>query len=111
MTVWLDAQLSPSLANWIANTFGIQALAVKDIGLRDAKDPEIFARAREAGVVVMTKDKDFVDLLHRLGPPPKVIWITAGNTSNTAMKVVLSRSLVSALEILDRNEPLVEITR
>jgi predicted nuclease of predicted toxin-antitoxin system len=35
------------------------------LGLRDASDPYIFLKAREADVVVMTKDKDFVDLLHK----------------------------------------------
>ena len=32
---------------------------------------------------MITKDRDFVELLGRLGPPPKIIWITCGNTSNT----------------------------
>jgi hypothetical protein len=30
----------------------------------------------------MTKDRDFVEMLQRLGPPPKVAWVTCGNTSN-----------------------------
>ena len=71
--MWVDAHLAPALAQWMAVTFGIEAVAVREIGLRDAEDPRIFAAAREAGVALLTKDSDFVELLTRLGPPPQVI--------------------------------------
>jgi len=54
MIIWLDAQLPPSVAACITATFGIEAHAVRDIGLRDAKDPPIFQAACTAGAVVMT---------------------------------------------------------
>jgi predicted nuclease of predicted toxin-antitoxin system len=38
----------------------------------------------------MTKDSDFVALLDRFGPPPQVIWITCGNTSNARLKEILT---------------------
>jgi predicted nuclease of predicted toxin-antitoxin system len=43
--------------------FDLEASAVRDLGLRDAKDREIFDAARKDGVVVMTKDRDFVELV------------------------------------------------
>lgn len=82
MKVWTDAQLSPAIARWIIEKFGVEANAVRDLGLRDASDPEIFEAARLKSAVVMTKDKDFVELVNRLGMPPQVIWLTCGNTSN-----------------------------
>ncbi len=86
MKLWLDAQLPPLLASWInAQGCGIQACAILDVGLRDASDPVIFRAAREAGVVVMTKDRDFVRLLEEQGPPPQVIWLRVGNCSNAAL--------------------------
>ena len=58
MKLWLDAQLPPLLASWInAQGWGLQGFAVRDVGLRDASDPDILRAAREAGVVVMTKDR------------------------------------------------------
>lgn len=81
MSIWIDAQLSPELARWITETFGLQAHAVRDLGLRDAQDSEIFQAARRAEAIVMTKDNDFAMLLERFGPPPQVLWITCGNTS------------------------------
>jgi Domain of unknown function (DUF5615) len=60
MTIWVDAHLSPAIAAWIVKTFGIPAFALRDLGLRDAEDPEIFEAAREQKVVLMTKDSDAV---------------------------------------------------
>ena len=41
MIIWIDAHLSPAIAFWIMYTFGITAVALRDLGLRDAEDPEI----------------------------------------------------------------------
>src|SRR5690606_25172013 len=54
-------------------------------------------------------DRDFVDLLERLGAPPQVIWITCGNTSNRAMRQILSSALPTALDLIRRGESLIEI--
>ena len=108
MIVWIDAQVSPYLARWLFSEFGVEARPVRDLGLRDAKDREIFLAAREA--VVLTKDGDFVRLLEQLGPPPQILWLTLGNTSNARLREVLSRSFGSARELLHGGEPLVEIT-
>ena len=58
----------------------------------------------------MTKDSDFVLLLEQLRPPPQVLWLTIGNTSNAHLKEVLSVDFASARELLLRGETLVEIT-
>ncbi|MHC5890625.1 DUF5615 family PIN-like protein [Nostoc sp.] len=42
MMIWVDANLSPMIATWITSTFGITALSLRDVGLRDAEDLEIF---------------------------------------------------------------------
>jgi predicted nuclease of predicted toxin-antitoxin system len=107
---WIDAQLSPYLASWLSSEFGVDAKPVRELGLRDAGDREIFLAAREVGAVVMTKDSDFVTLLERFGPPPQVLWLTIGNTSNAHLKDVLSESFIPAQELLSRGEPLVEIS-
>jgi predicted nuclease of predicted toxin-antitoxin system len=108
--VWVDAQLSPAIATWLSRTQGVEAVAVRDLGLRDAEDGKIFTAARHAAAVLMTKDQDFVQLLERLGPPPQVIWITCGNTSNQALKEILAAALPTALAMLRDGEPLVEIS-
>ena len=87
MTIWLDAQSSPLLAAWLNWKFDVQAVPVRDLGLRDAEDEEIFRAAKLAGVVILTKDADFPRLLDRFGPPPQVLWLTpSGNTSNERLQ-------------------------
>lgn len=111
MKLWIDAQLSPALAKWITENFAnIEATAVRDLGLRDAEDSVIFFSAKKADASVMTKDGDFLELQKRHGTPPKIIWITCGNTSNARLKEILSASLQKAIELLESRENLVELT-
>jgi predicted nuclease of predicted toxin-antitoxin system len=110
MIFWIDAQLSPQLATWLTERFGIEAHAVRDLGLREATDREIFEAARAAGAVVLTKDKDFMEMATRLGMPPQILWITCGNTSNKRMREILEQTLPDALKLLAADETLVEIS-
>ena len=110
MTIWIDAHLSPAIAPWIFRTFNISAFALRDLGLRDAEDPEIFEAGKAKKIIFMTKDSDFVDLVERLGSPPQIIWLTFGNTSNAQLKEILTATLPRALEILATGESLVEIS-
>lgn len=110
MTIWLDAHISPAIGPWLRETFGVQAQAVRDLGLREAKDKEIFMAAQQAGVVIMSKDSDFIPLLEQMGIPPQILWITCGNTSNIRLKEILTAAFRQACNLLQQGEPLVEIS-
>ena len=84
-------------------------MPVRELGLPNADDREIFAQARSAGAVVMTKDRDFLHLLFEQGPPPQVIWLRVGNSSNQALQAVLLRTLEQPLASLRDGEPWVEV--
>jgi len=109
MTIWVDAHLSPALAPWLAGSFGVKAVHLRDLGLRDAKDFAIFQAARRAKAVVLTKDADFPHLVSQHGQPPQVIWLTCGNTSNANLRRILAEALPSALQMLASGEAVVEI--
>jgi len=109
MTIWVDAQMSPRMARWIADNFPIAAATLRDLGLREASDEDIFAAARAANAIVLTKDSDFVRLLEEQGSPPKVLWLTCGNTSEAALQQILSHHLSTALGLFNGGEDLVEI--
>lgn len=109
MIIWVDAQLSPAIATWLTSTFGVQSIAVRDLGLREAPDRAIFLAARSAAAVVMTKDIDFVRLLGELSPPPQVIWLTCGNTSDARLRQMLTKALPGAMSLLNSGQPVVEI--
>ncbi|MDI9640253.1 DUF5615 family PIN-like protein [Geitlerinema splendidum] len=110
MKIWVDAQLPPTLASWLRETFGLEASALRDLGLRDAQDIEIFAAARSENVVIITKDSDFIDLVCRLGSPPQILWLTCGNVTNRNLRQLLMATLPNALEQLQQGEMIVEIT-
>ncbi|RKT46062.1 type I-F CRISPR-associated helicase Cas3f [Thiocapsa rosea] len=97
VTIWLDAQLPPALATCLASKFETKCLAVRDLGLRDSDDQAIFQAARDqGGVVIMSKDSDFVELALRLGPPPRILWLTGGNVTNTHLRRILAEVLPAA---------------
>jgi predicted nuclease of predicted toxin-antitoxin system len=110
MTFWLDAHLDPELAPWLGVRFKIMASALRDIGLRDADDEDLYQAARRFGeIVIVTKDSDFVGLVKRHGSPPRVLLLKCGNLSTLELQALLSRRLPEALAALQAGQSLVEI--
>jgi len=111
MIFWLDAQLPPGLAEYLKDAFHVEAIPVRNLGLRDASDEHIYLTAREIRAVVITKDSDFLELSLRHGPPPQVIWLTCGNCSNRHLQEIFSKTFADALNLLRGGEALVEIIK
>jgi predicted nuclease of predicted toxin-antitoxin system len=80
-----------------------------DLGLLGATDLAIFSAARDAGAVVVTKDADFVELQHRLGVPPQLVWVTTGNVSNASLQRLIASAWSDTVALLRAGEPLVEL--
>lgn len=110
MKIWVDAQLSPVIAHWLSSTYGVEAVAVRDLRLRDARDRDIFLSAREANATILTKDRDLAELAIQLGSPPQVLWVTCGNTSNAKLKTILKKAWSVAINLLNAGEKIVEIS-
>jgi len=108
--IWVEAQLSPLIAQWFCSTYNVEAVAVRDLGLREARDRDIFLSARETKAIILTKDSDMVDLVTQLGSPPQVLWLTCGNTSNAKLKIILTRAWPAAENLLKAGEKIVEIS-
>lgn len=109
MILWLDAQLPPTLAPWLSSTFSVEARSLKELALRDAADIEIFEAARQACVVLISKDSDFVELVQRLGPPPQLLWVTCGNVTNENLRRIFATAFPQAATLLEQGEAIVEI--
>lgn len=110
MKVWVDAQLSPALAQWLRSVYGLDASPLRELGLRDADDEDIFFAARHAGAVVMTKDQDFAYLVLRHGPPPQIVWLRSGNSTNARLREILGRQCAAVASLLASGERLVEVS-
>lgn len=110
MKFWIDAQLPPTLAEWLLEKFKVEAYSLKSLGLRDARDIDIFQTARSSDVVIITKDVDFVELVQRYGTPPQILWVTCGNVTNRNLKRIFSSTFLKAIRLLEQNEAIVEIS-
>jgi predicted nuclease of predicted toxin-antitoxin system len=104
----IDAQLSPHLAKWLNEEFHVDAYSLTYFQMQFSDDLSIYNFARENRATVITKDSDFVQLQERLGSPPKIIFVTCGNTSNQKMKEILKSKFPLIIELLQSNN-LVEL--
>lgn len=109
MKFWIDAQLPPLLAAWLSEQFNVEAFSMRALGLRDATDAAIFQAAQQQGIVIISKDSDFVELVSRYGPPPQLIWVTCGNVTNRQLQIVLNKTFAETLELLKAGQVMVEI--
>jgi predicted nuclease of predicted toxin-antitoxin system len=109
MELWLDIHLSPTIGAWITRQYSVPAVMMRDLGFAAAEDDQLYIAARRPGVVIVTKDADFLGLLERLGPPPQILLLRCGNTSNQRLREIFSATLGQALDLLGAGEPLVEL--
>jgi predicted nuclease of predicted toxin-antitoxin system len=109
VAIWLDNHLSPRLATWISQEFGEPCQQIRDVGMSRASDAMIFSAARVEARILITKDRDFAELVSRLGPPPAIVLLTCGNTSTAYLKAILRDKLARAFQLIGEGEALVEI--
>ncbi|MCU0788283.1 MAG: DUF5615 family PIN-like protein [Verrucomicrobia bacterium] len=81
----VDAQLPPALALWLREA-GHDAQAVREVGLREADDSEIWNHALTVGAALITKDEDFQMRGQQTEAGPVIVWLRVGNTSNDALR-------------------------
>jgi predicted nuclease of predicted toxin-antitoxin system len=53
-TIWTNPHLSPAIATLITDIFRVTVIALRNLGLQDAKDPTIFETVKAQGVILMT---------------------------------------------------------
>jgi len=68
-----------------------------------AEDMDIWNYALDNGYIIITKDKDFVDLLELNGFPPKIVLLKTGNNSSQALKELLEK-IKPMIEDLEKND-------
>ena len=90
--------------------FGYNVFHINDFNLQFAEDKEVFEQAKKLNAIIITKDRDFLKLQIRLGAPPKIIWVTSGNTSNERLKQIFSQLFPKAVQLLKQGHNLVEIS-
>lgn len=100
----VDAQLPPALAR-LSREAGCDASAVREIGLREASDAEIWRYAVQQQAATITKDEDFAERCLYSRDQPVIVWLRIGNTSNQGMLrrlVPLWPEIMRRIELGDR---------
>ena len=108
MTFLVDAQLPPALARWLRDC-GYSATAVREMGLREATDTQIWNAARESGSEIITKDEDFAIRSQQKAEGPRIIWLRIGNVSNRALKAWFLPQMPHIISLIERGARLIEI--
>jgi predicted nuclease of predicted toxin-antitoxin system len=104
----VDNQLPPALALLIRQDFGVDALHVSDIGMRNTTDQELWAYASEHEYVLISKDEDFVRLA-LTAPTARLVWVRVGNCRREFLPDVFRRTWRKIAERLQEHERFIEI--
>ena len=108
MKFLIDAQLPPALAHWLREA-GYDAQAVRDVGLREAGDGEIWRYAQAQGRVIVTKDEDFARRSQAGSSGTGIVWLRIGNTSNAALRTWLVPQMPSLVRLLGQGYRVIEV--
>ena len=91
MRLLFDHNLSPRLSEALKDIY-TDSVHVTDVGLDRADDLAVWTHAREHGLVIVSKDSDFRQLVFLFGHPPKVVWVRRGNCSTSEIESLLRAS-------------------
>jgi predicted nuclease of predicted toxin-antitoxin system len=81
---------------------------VREHGVREAEDDDIWSFAKANGAIVVTKDSDFSIRSGREGNGPTIPWIRVGNTTSPDSFAILEHAW-AAVELDLPTEPVVEV--
>lgn len=104
----VDAQLPPALARALQQA-GHDVQAVRELGLHEAEDSDIWDSALANHAVVITKDQDFADRLLASPSAPVIVWLRIGNTSNRALLAWLLPLWPEVISRIESGDNLVEV--
>lgn len=93
MKLLLDENISPKLAVSLSDIYPDSA-HVRQFGLTQKGDLDVWKFARANGFAIVSKDADFNQFSLLWGHPPKVIWSRVGNCSTAQIAELLRRSSV-----------------
>lgn len=107
MRLIIDQQLPPVLAEWFRQR-GLDAAHVRELGLTDAPDAVVWARAMLDDAVVVSRDEDFANLLRDRGGA-RLVWIRVGNCTNPQLLVMIEENWPAIARRLAQGERLLEL--
>jgi len=106
MRLLLDENISLKLVKFLQNDFpGSSHLSFLD--MQGSTDTQIWEFAKQDDYIIVSKDNDFRQRSFLLGFPPKVIWLSIGNSGiNEIKSLLLNNTAVVEHFFHDPNEGL-----
>lgn len=85
---------------------------VRDVGLNEKSDLEIWDYAKTNNFIIVTFDADFYDLAVLKGIPPKVIWLRIGNATTLSIShtLISNKNMIADFCMLDNKNVCLEIS-
>jgi predicted nuclease of predicted toxin-antitoxin system len=81
-----------------------EAKQVRELGIENYSDLEIWKFAKEYNYTIVTFDGDFYDLSNLKGYPPKVIWLRFGNTRTDYIADLLNSRFIIISDFISSDE-------
>lgn len=103
MKLLFDQNISFRIISKIENNFP-EAKQVRQLGIENYSDMDIWKFAKEMNYTIVTFDGDFYDLSNFNGFPPKIIWLRFGNTKTDFIANILNSRHSIIKDFIDAKE-------
>lgn len=100
MNLLFDQNISYKIISKIDDIFP-HAQHIKNVGLADHSDSDIWEYAMNSNSCIVTFDSDFYDLSIVRGTPPKIIWLRTGNMTTRSIEEIIRSNYELIAEFLD----------
>ncbi len=94
MKLLFDQNISHRLIWRLADIYP-DSIHIREVGLRDADDADIWDYAKLNGFTIVSKESDFQQRSLLYGHPPKFIWLRAGNCPVHVIETLLRKHSVA----------------
>lgn len=96
MKLLFDQNISHRIVKMISAS-DTEVKQVRDLGLENLSDKEIWKFARNNHFSIITFDSDFYELTNLYGIPPKIIWLRTRNLKT----LDLARVIMNKLQLIE----------
>jgi len=102
MKLLFDQNISFRIISKLQDVFP-EAKQVRELGLENSTDREIWEYAKRKDYSIVTFDADFYDMSNLYGHPPRIIWLRTGNRKTSDLAKLLTDRSVIIQEFLTDN--------
>jgi predicted nuclease of predicted toxin-antitoxin system len=103
MKLLFDQNISHRILNHIQDILP-DAKQVRDLGLENNSDKQIWEYAKKSAYIIVTFDGDFYDFSLVWGHPPKIIWIRTYNQTTKNVEKILRKYIDKMQDFQNDND-------